>query len=138
MIRLKFIWLILLLILALFPDQLGAQCAMCKATNGSALDEGGVAAAEEVCAKTRGPVASVFQAGLLRADEGIEAVEKAVVSYGSIEMSFLERGLVILATVANVAPLMGFLGTVAGMILAFCLGAVYLLLRRIILHTLNS
>ena len=58
------------------------------------LEEGGVAAAEEVCANTRGPVASVFQAGLLRHDEGIEAVEKAVVSYGSIEMSFLERGLV--------------------------------------------
>ncbi|RMF56613.1 MAG: MotA/TolQ/ExbB proton channel family protein, partial [Bacteroidetes bacterium] len=59
-----------------------------------ALEEGGISAAEEVCANTRGPVASVFQAGLLRHDEGIEAVEKAVVSYGSIEMSFLERGLV--------------------------------------------
>nr|WP_243663395.1 hypothetical protein [Rhodothermus marinus] len=47
-----------------------------------ALEEGGIQAAEEICAKTRGPVASVFQAGLLRADEGIEAVEKAIVSYG--------------------------------------------------------
>nr|WP_245850358.1 MotA/TolQ/ExbB proton channel family protein [Longimonas halophila] len=84
-----------------------------------ALDEGGVSAAEDVCAETRGPVASVFQAGLLRADEGIEAVEKAVVSYGSIEMSFLERGLVWLSLFISVAPMLGFLGTVVGMIEAF-------------------
>ena len=84
-----------------------------------ALDEGGVSAAEEVCANTRGPVASVFQAGLLRADEGIEAVEKAIVSYGSIEMSFLERGLVWLSLFIVVAPMFGFLGTVIGMVLAF-------------------
>ena len=84
-----------------------------------ALDERGIAGAEEVCAHTRGPVASVFQAGLLRADEGIEAVEKAVVSYGSIEMSFLERGLVWLSLFISTAPLLGFLGTVIGMIRAF-------------------
>ena len=84
-----------------------------------ALDEGGIPAAEEECAKTRGPVASVFQAGLLRADEGIDAVEEAVVSYGSIEMSFLERGLVWLSLFISVAPVLGFLGTVIGMIRAF-------------------
>lgn len=84
-----------------------------------ALDEDGITAAEEVCANTRGPVASVFQAGLLRADEGIEAVEKAVVSYGSIEMSFLERGLVWLSLFISLAPMLGFLGTVVGMIAAF-------------------
>ena len=84
-----------------------------------ALEEGGIPAAEEVCANKRGPVASVFQAGLLRADEGIEAVEKAVVSYGSIEMSFLERGLVWLSLFISVAPMLGFLGTVIGMIRAF-------------------
>lgn len=84
-----------------------------------ALDEDGITAAEEVCARTRGPVASVFQAGLLRADEGIEAVEKAVVSYGSIEMSFLERGLVWLSLFISLAPMLGFLGTVVGMIQAF-------------------
>jgi biopolymer transport protein ExbB len=83
------------------------------------LDEGGVTAAEEVCAKTRGPVASVFQAGLLRADEGIEAVEKAVISYGSIEMSFLERGLVWLSLFISLSPMLGFLGTVVGMVQAF-------------------
>ena len=84
-----------------------------------ALDEGGVSAAEEVCANTRGPVASVFQAGLLRVDEGIDAVEKAVVAYGSIEMSFLERGLVWLSLFIALAPMFGFLGTVIGMVQAF-------------------
>ena len=85
----------------------------------SALDDGGVSAAEEVCANTRGPVASVFQAGLLRVDEGIDAVEKAVVSYGSIEMSFLERGLIWLSLFVAIAPMFGFLGTVVGMVQAF-------------------
>ncbi len=84
-----------------------------------ALEEGGISAAEEVCANTRGPVASVFQAGLLRHDEGIDAVEKAIVSYGSIEMSFLERGLVWLSLFISMAPMFGFLGTVVGMVAAF-------------------
>ena len=84
-----------------------------------ALDEGGVSRALEVSQNTRGPVASVFHAGLLRADEGINAVEKAVVSYGSIEMSFLERGLVWLSFFIAAAPMLGFLGTVVGMVEAF-------------------
>lgn len=84
-----------------------------------ALQDGGISAAEELCAQTRGPVASVFQAGLMRADEGLEAAEKAIQSYGSIEMSFLERGLVWLSLFIAVAPLFGFLGTVVGMIQAF-------------------
>lgn len=84
-----------------------------------ALEAGGISAAEEECANTRGPVASVVQAGLLRYDEGMPAVEKAVVSYGSIEMSFLERGLVWLSLFISLAPMFGFLGTVWGMILAF-------------------
>ncbi len=84
-----------------------------------ALREGGVPAAEAVAVKTRGPVATVFQAGLSRHGEGIEAVEKAVVSYGAIEMAFLERGLVWLSLFISVAPLFGFLGTVVGMVEAF-------------------
>ncbi len=84
-----------------------------------ALQEGGVSAAEEICSATRGPVAAVFQAGLMRSDEGIEAVEKAVVAYGSIEMSFLERGLVWLSLFIALAPMFGFLGTVIGMVAAF-------------------
>lgn len=84
-----------------------------------ALQEGGIPAAQELCTNTRGPVASVFQAGLMRADEGIEAAEKAISAYGSIEMSFLERGLVWLSLTIAIAPLFGFLGTVVGMIEAF-------------------
>ena len=84
-----------------------------------ALDNGGIEAAQEICANTRGPVASVFRAGLMRADEGVDAAEKAITTYGSIEMSFLERGLVWLALFIAVAPLLGFLGTVVGMIQAF-------------------
>lgn len=84
-----------------------------------ALQEGGVPAAKELCAETRGPVASVFQAGLMRVDEGVEAAEKAISAYGSIEMSFLERGLVWLSLFIAIAPLLGFLGTVVGMIQAF-------------------
>jgi biopolymer transport protein ExbB len=84
-----------------------------------ALASGGVAAAEELCSKTRGPVASVFQAGLMRADEGVEAAEKAITAFGSIEMSFMERGLVWLSLFINLAPMFGFLGTVVGMVEAF-------------------
>ncbi len=84
-----------------------------------ALDEGGIDKALEVCQKTPGPVASIFQAGLLRANEGIEAAEKAIISYGGIEMAFLERGLVWLSLFISLAPLLGFTGTVQGMIVAF-------------------
>lgn len=84
-----------------------------------ALDEGGVEAATEVCANTRGPVASIFHAGLLRVDRGIEHVEKAIMNAGSIEMAFLEKNLIWLATIIAVAPMLGFLGTVWGMIQSF-------------------
>jgi len=84
-----------------------------------ALREEGITAAQEICANTRGPVASIFHAGLMRVDRGLEQVEKAIENAGTIEMSFLERGLVWLATVANIAPMLGFLGTVSGMISAF-------------------
>ena len=85
----------------------------------AALNEGGVPAATEVCANTRGPVASIFHAGLLRAGRGIEHVEKAIMNAGTIEMAFLERGLVWLQTVVAIAPMLGFTGTVWGMIQAF-------------------
>lgn len=84
-----------------------------------ALDEGGIQAAIDVCQKNRGSIASVFQAGLLRADEGVDAAEKAIISYGGIEMSFLEKGLVWISLMISLAPLLGFTGTVQGMIEAF-------------------
>ncbi len=79
----------------------------------------GVTEAAQVCERTRGPIAAILHSGLLRADRGASAVEKAIETSGTIEMAFLERGLVALASVANVAPLLGFLGTVSGMIRAF-------------------
>jgi biopolymer transport protein ExbB len=84
-----------------------------------ALKQRGPEGAAEVCSNTRGPVASVLHAGLLRLDRGIDHVEKAIEESGAIEMAFLEKGMVWLATVANIAPLLGFLGTVSGMIGAF-------------------
>ena len=84
-----------------------------------ALESGGIDAAMDVCSKTRGPVASVFQAGLLRANEGIDAAEKAIMTYGGIEMGFLERGLIWISLFITLAPMLGFTGTVQGMITAF-------------------
>lgn len=89
-----------------------------------AVSAGGrnVDAAIELAEETEGPVAAIFSVGLRRLREGGQAyadIEKAISTTGSIELGFLERGLVMLATVANVAPMMGFLGTVAGMITAF-------------------
>lgn len=84
-----------------------------------ALDKGGTNEAIEICQKTKGPVASIFHAGLIRADRGLEHVEKAITNAGSIEMAFLERGLIWLSTFITVAPMLGFTGTVAGMVVAF-------------------
>lgn len=83
------------------------------------LRTNGVRAAIELCQSTRGPIAAIVHSGLVKADQGPEAVEKAIEAAGGIEVSFLQRGLMIMATVANVAPLLGFLGTVSGMINAF-------------------
>jgi len=84
-----------------------------------ALSKGSVEEAIKICENTRGPIANVLQAGLTRIGRGIEAVEKAVMTAGTIEMAFLERNLVWLATVVSIAPMLGFLGTVSGMVNAF-------------------
>ena len=84
-----------------------------------AIQSGGPDKAAQLCSETRGPVASVIHAGLLRLHRGIDHVEKAVENSGAVEMAFLERGMVWLSTVANLAPMVGFLGTVSGMINAF-------------------
>ncbi len=84
-----------------------------------ALNNGGVEAAKEVCRNTRGPVASIFYQGLDRYNEGIEVVEKSVVSYGSVQMGQLESGLSWISLFIALAPMLGFMGTVVGMIEAF-------------------
>ena len=84
-----------------------------------ALRQDGPRGALRVCEGRRGPIAAIVHSGLMRAHRGPEAVEKAIHTAGSIEMAFLERGLLALATISNVAPLLGFLGTVTGMIKAF-------------------
>ena len=84
-----------------------------------ALNQQGFDGAMEISSNTKGPVASLFYAGLMRAKRGTEAVEKAIGSAGTIEMAFLERNLIWLATIATIAPLLGFTGTVSGMVNAF-------------------
>jgi biopolymer transport protein ExbB len=84
-----------------------------------ALHSKGVDAAAAECERTRGPIAAILHAGLKRVERGTEAVERAIETAGAIETSFLERGLIWLATLATIAPLLGFLGTVSGMIRAF-------------------
>ena len=82
-------------------------------------NKGGVNAAKEICKNTRGPVASIFTQGLMRASEGIEMVEKSIISYGSVEMGKLEKGMVWISLFISLAPMLGFMGTVIGMIGAF-------------------
>ena len=84
-----------------------------------ALANGGVEAAKDLCRNTRGPVASIFYQGLDRADEGVEMVEKAVVNYGGVQMGKLESNLSWIALFIAIAPSLGFLGTVIGMVMAF-------------------
>jgi biopolymer transport protein ExbB len=83
------------------------------------LKSKGVEAAKEECRNTSGPVASIFYQGLDRIDEGIAQVEAAVVSYGSVQLGQLEKGLVWISLFIALAPMLGFLGTVVGMIGAF-------------------
>jgi len=85
----------------------------------AALEEGGIEAAKEVCRNTRGPVASIFYQGLDRYEEGVESVEKAIIAYGGVQMGALENGMIWLQLFIAIAPSLGFLGTVIGMIQAF-------------------
>ena len=84
-----------------------------------ALASGGVEAAKDYTAGVKGPVASIFTQGLMRASEGVEMVEKSIISYGSVEMGRLEKGLVWISLFISLAPMLGFMGTVLGMIQAF-------------------
>ncbi|MBC8323546.1 MAG: MotA/TolQ/ExbB proton channel family protein [Candidatus Marinimicrobia bacterium] len=85
----------------------------------SSLDGEGIESTIELCEKTNGPVAEIFHAGLSRMHRGIAEVEKAIQNAGSLEMSFLEKNMIWLNAVITIAPMLGFTGTVAGMVNAF-------------------
>ena len=85
----------------------------------SALESGGLEAAKEVCRNTKGPVASIFYQGLDRADGDLDAAEKAVVAYGGVQMGQLEKNVSWISLFIALAPMLGFMGTVIGMIQAF-------------------
>jgi biopolymer transport protein ExbB len=85
----------------------------------SSLKSGGVEAAKDVCRDTSGPVASIFYQGLMKYDEGLDAVEKSIIAYGSVQMGKLEKGLSWISLFIALAPMLGFMGTVIGMIQAF-------------------
>ena len=83
------------------------------------LNKEGIEAAKEYCRNTRGPIASIYYQGLMRYDQGLEAVEKAVVSYGSVQQGQMESGLSWISLFIALSPSLGFMGTVVGMIQAF-------------------
>lgn len=83
------------------------------------LNQGGTEAAKEICRNTRGPVASIFYQGLDRSEEGLDMVEKSIISYGSVQMGLLEKNLSWISLFIALSPMLGFMGTVQGMIMAF-------------------
>lgn len=84
-----------------------------------ALEENGIEAAKEICRNTRGPIASIFYQGLMRVDEGIDVAEKSIVAYGGVQTGLLERNVSWIGLFIGLAPMLGFMGTVIGMIEAF-------------------
>jgi len=83
------------------------------------LKSGNLQGAKDICRNTRGPIASIFYQGLERSGEGVDIAEKAVTSYGSVQMGQLEKGMIWISLFIALAPMLGFLGTVVGMIQAF-------------------
>jgi biopolymer transport protein ExbB len=84
-----------------------------------ALKSDGIEAAKDICRNTKGPVASIYYQGLDRADESIEAAEKAVIAYGGVQMGQLEKNVSWVSLFIALAPMLGFMGTVIGMIGSF-------------------
>ena len=85
----------------------------------AALEKGDVEAAKDIARNTRGPIASIYYQGLLRIDQGLDVVEKSVVSYGGVQAGYLEKGCSWITLFIAMAPSLGFLGTVIGMVQAF-------------------
>ena len=84
-----------------------------------ALDKGDVEGAKAIARDTRGPIASIAYQGLMRIDQGIDVVEKSIVSYGGVQGGLLEKNMSWITLFIAMAPSLGFLGTVVGMIMAF-------------------
>ncbi len=85
----------------------------------AALNNGGIEAAKNLCRDTKGPIASIYYQGLDRYEQGLDAVEKSVVSYGSVQTGLMESGLSWIGLFIALSPMLGFMGTVVGMIGAF-------------------
>ena len=85
----------------------------------AALEKGDVEGAKTLCRNTRGPVASICYQGLMRIDEGLDVVERSVVSYGGVQAGYLEKGCSWITLFIAMAPSLGFIGTVVGMVQAF-------------------
>ena len=85
----------------------------------AALEKGDVEGAKTICRNTRGPIASICYQGLMRIDEGLDVVERSVVSYGGVQAGYLEKGCSWITLFIAMAPSLGFLGTVIGMVMAF-------------------
>ena len=83
------------------------------------LNAGDVEGAKTICRNTRGPIASICYQGLMRFDDGVEDVERSVTAYGSVQASYLEQGCSWITLFIAMAPSLGFLGTVIGMVMAF-------------------
>jgi len=88
-------------------------------TVSKSINEDGTEAAVQVCSETEGPIAAIFHAGLSKMNRGLSEVEKAIQNAGAIEMAFLEKNMIWLNAVITIAPMLGFTGTVVGMIAAF-------------------
>ncbi|MFM1808453.1 MAG: hypothetical protein RLZZ242_1178 [Bacteroidota bacterium] len=103
----------------LYLNMATTNTAKLKESVEQALASGGIEEAKSVCRDTKGPVASIFYQGLERAGDGVEAAEKAVVAYGGVQMGQLEKNVSWLSLFIAIAPMLGFMGTVIGMIQAF-------------------
>ena len=96
-----------------------AETNSSKLLKGIALDKGDVEGAKAIARDTRGPIASIAYQGLMRIDQGIDVVEKSIVSYGGVQGGLLEKNMSWITLFIAMAPSLGFLGTVVGMIMAF-------------------
>jgi biopolymer transport protein ExbB len=85
----------------------------------AALEKGDVEGAKDIARNTRGPIASIYYQGLMRLDQGLDVVEKSVVSYGGVQAGYLEKGCSWITLFIAMSPSLGFLGTVIGMVQAF-------------------